>query len=302
MKTAVQSEALAAIFNGQCDAIMTNAVLSSKISVTPRILEQYDQKLGSNLQFQTWFASACNGRLSLNLSSLAPNGVKAIDAVTDGYGTAAYFGGSNLVAHLPDLSEAAALGFENIGIRVISVTKRIDFLIEGDNPVLTIGTESSGMLDFDVLDRFLIPEESVVIYDKFINNTSIQLLEHIARKLRAGASMRVFHTLQPGGKDLLSTTDISTRLSAANGAISVECKQCSQQFKKLEHDRYVFLGNRLQIVFSAGLDCFGIVNTATGRRTNRRSKISFYDVTGGDDLRIEGNDNSIYVVKQIASM
>lgn len=302
MKTAVQSEALAAIFNGQCDAIMMGAVLSSKISVTPRVLEQYDQELGSNLQFQAWFTSACNGRLSLNLPSLSPHSVKAVDSVTDGYGTASYFGGSNLVAHFPDLSAPAALGFESIGTRVISVTKRVDFPIEGDNPVFTIGTESNGALDFDVLDRFLVPEESIVIYDKFINDTSIQLLEHIAKKLRVGASMRVFHTVQPGGRNLLHTSDIYTRLSAANSDITVECKQCSLQFKRLEHDRYVFLGNRLQIVFSAGLDCFGMINPATGRRTNRRSKISFYDVTGGEDLRIEGDDSSIHVVKHIASM
>lgn len=302
MKTAVRWEALAAIFDGKCDLVMTSAILSSKISVTPKILEHYEQNLGSNHQFQTWFSSVCNGRISLHLSSSSPSGVRAVDAATDGYGAAAYFGGSNLVAYLPELSAASTQGLESIGTRLISVTQRVDFPLEGDNPVFTIGTATNGTLDFDVLDRFLLPEESIVIYDKFINETSIQLLQHIAAKLKANASMRVFHTLPPGNTNLLSTADILARLTSSNGSITIECKQCSPQFKRLEHDRYIFLGNRLQIVFSAGLDCFGLINTATGKRSNRRSKISFYDVTGGDNLSIEGNDGSIHVVRHLASI
>lgn len=301
MKAAVQWQALAAIFGGRCDLVTMSTVLSAKVSVTPGILSLYEQKLGANPQFQTWFASASQGRFSIHLPAQSPEKVRAIDPVSDGYGTASYFGCSSFFAHLPDVSAATAQGLESIGTRVISVSRRIDFPIEGDNPVFTIGTETHGTLDFGCLDRFLLPEDNVVIYDKFINETSIQLLEHIARTLTAGSTLRIFHTYQVG-RNLLDTVDISARLIAANGTIFIECKTVSNDFKKLEHDRYIFMGSRLQLVFSAGLDCFGNVDPITGRRKNRRSKITFYDVTLGEDLCIEGHDGTHFVVKSIGGM
>lgn len=301
MKAAVQWQALAAIFDGRCDLVTMSAVLSAKVSITPNILTLYEQNLGTDPKFQAWFASASQGRFSFHLPVLSPRKVRAIDPISDGYGTATYFGCSSLFAHLPDVSAEAALGLESIGTRVISVSRRIDFSIEGDNPVFTIGTETHGTLDFDCLTRFLFPEDNIVVYDKFINAISIQLLEHIAATLAPGSTLHIFHTYQPRG-NLLDSAEIYARLLAANSAITIECKIVSNNFKKLEHDRYIFLGSRLQLVFTAGLDCFGDINLATGKRKNRRSKINFYDVTQGEDLRIEANDGTHLVVKCIGGM
>lgn len=301
MKAAIQWQALAAIFDGRCDLVTTSTVLSAKVSITPNILNLYEQNLGADPKFQTWFASASQGRFSFHLPALSPGKVRAIDPISDGYGTASYFGCSSFFAHLPDVSAQTAQGLESIGTRVISVSRRIDFPIEGDNPVFTIGTETNGTLDFDCLDRFLLPEDTIVIYDKFINAKSIQLLEHISKKLTPGSTLRIFHTYKPGG-NILDSTTIKTRLIAANSTITIECKIVSDDFKKLGHDRYIFLGDRLQLVFSAGLDCFGDIDLASGRRKNRRSKITFYDVTLGDDLRIEAQDGTHLVVKSIGGM
>jgi hypothetical protein len=301
VKAAVQWQALAAIFDGRCDLVTTSTVLSAKVSITPNILTLYEQNLGADPKFQTWFASASQGRFSIHLPSLSPGKVRAIDPISDGYGTAAYFGCSSFFAHLPDVSAEATQGLESIGTRVISVRRRIDFPIEGDNPVFTIGTETDGTLDFDCLNRFLLPEDNIVVYDKFINTKSIQLLEHIAKTLTPGSILRIFHTYMQG-RNLLSSADIFARLIGANSHITIECKTVSNEFKKLEHDRYIFLGSRLQLVFSAGLDCFGDEDLATGKRKNKRSKISFYDVTLGEDLRIDADDGTHLLVKSIGGM
>lgn len=301
MRAAVQWQALAAVFDGRCDVVTVSTVLSSKISVTPGILRLYEQNLSSNPQFQTWFASASQGRLSLHLATVSPEKVQAVDALSDGYGTAAYFGCSSFFAYLPDISKATEEGLKSIGTRIISVSKRIDFPIDGDNPVFTIGTESGGTLDFDCLTRFLLPEENIVVYDKFINAKSIQLLEHVAEALTAGSNLQIYHTFK-AGNNLLDTGEICARVLAANNTITVECKKVSTDFKKLEHDRYIFLGNRLQLVFTAGLDCFGDLDPTTNKRKNRRSKINFYDVTAGEDLYIECDDGSKLVVKSIGGI
>lgn len=301
MRAAIQWEALAAIFDGRCDPVTMGMVLSSKIAVTSRILTMYEQNLSSNPLFQTWFAAASQGRFSIHLPSLSPSKVQAIDHVCDGYGTAAYFGCSSFFAYLPNTSAATTKGLESIGTRIISVNKKFDFNIEGDNPIHTIGTETNGTLDFDCFTRFLLPEDNVVVYDKFINAKSIQLLEHIAKTLTPGSTFQIFHTFQ-AGRNLLDSAEIYASMMAANSNIAIVCKKVSTDFKKLEHDRYIFLGNRLQLVFSAGLDCFGDMNPATGRRKNRRSKITFYDISAGESLRIYSEDGSHLDVKSIGGM
>ena len=298
---AVHSDALLEIFSGTCDPVMTSTVLASKIAVTASILEHYKNSLSTNLQFQAWFASAAQGRLTLHLPQTSPVKVKDTDTVTDGYGTASYFGGSNLVASMQKLTPATAQSLLNIGIKIIPVDEKMSGLIAGDNPIFTIATETNGNIDFNVLDRFLIPEENIVIYDKYINKKSIELLEHISKKLAPNSTLSIFHTFQIN-KNLLDSAEIINRLKTANPNISVICKKCSKKFTSLEHDRYIFLGNRIQIVFSAGLDCFGNIDLTIGKRVNRRSKITFYDVTAGDLLHIEADDLSIFIVNSISSL
>jgi hypothetical protein len=296
MKLAIHHQSLLDMLNGHCDFVTTSAVLGSKISITPEVLTNYQNHLSGHLNYQAWFSSASHARrLCLNLPQTAPNSVQITDTTTQGYGTASYFGASTLVADSGALAAPAITSLGNIGVDLISPTAKLDQEHGGDNPFKAIALKANGDLSFDVLDRFIAPEESVVVYDKYINNISIELLEHIASRMRPGAVFRVFHTYKAGG-NLLAGSAICARLKAANSAISVFTKTVTPDFARSAHDRYIFLGQRIQLVFSAGLDCFGKVAAATGKRQNRQSAITFFDVTESNPLTIFADDGTSYSV------
>ena len=297
MRVAIHLQALKEIFSGLCDPVTGSAVLSSKIALTPDILSKYHTELGANTQYQAWFSSTTTSqRITLHMPQLAPQKVQVADVATEGYGAASYFAGSNLVADQTKLAVAAANALLGIGINIISPKLRMQGAIHGDNPIYSIATQAGGTIGFDIFDRFVLPEDSIVVYDKYINTNSIDLLKHLASKLSSGSKIAIFHSDRTG-PNLLLSNDIAAQVRAANSKISVSCKTCTKAFASLEHDRYIFLGNRIQIVFTVGLDCLGPYNVASGERTNRRSKILFYDVTAGDLLDIQAADGSISTVK-----
>lgn len=302
MKLAIHTQALQEIFDFKCDPITGNSILSSKISITPLSLNKYHAALGSNIVFQQWFlALNAAKRLSIHLPQTAPASVRAIDPLTDDFGSAAYFGGSNLVAENTHLSPGAPQALSSIGVNVISAKKKINGTVHGDNPFFAIALLNCGAENFSLLDRFVKPEENIVVYDKYINNESVELLMHIANIMPAGSSLKIFHSIKTG-HNLLTSAVIKNRVQLANPLVTVTCKQCPHTFTKAEHDRYIFLGNRIQIIFTVGLDCFGKLNLTTGFRVNRASKILFFDVTSGDALNIEALDGSICTVNHLSEI
>lgn len=302
MRIAVHTQTLHDIFSSACDPFTMNAVLASRISVTPAILNQYHIALGGNISFQAWFSSSiAANRFSVHLPQAAPARVQASDASSDGYGTASYFGGSNLVVESHQLPIGASAALDTIGVNLISAKKRIAGTIAGDNPFFTVAICSGGSDDFQIFDRFIKPEESVVVYDKYINTVSVELLEHIASRLSSGSSIQIFHSAKKG-RNLLSSADVAARVQAANADVTVSCKICPHAFTSIEHDRYIFLGKRIQVVFTVGLDCFGAADLTTGKRANRSSKIMFFDVTAGDQLEIQADDGSVCRVHHLTDL
>lgn len=302
MRLAVHTQALQDMFSSACDPLTTNAVLASRISVTPAILNQYHIALGSNTNFQAWFSSLMTAnRFSVHLPQAAPPRVQASDASSDGFGTASYFGGSTLVAESQNLPTGGAAALDNIGVNLISARKKISGTLPGDNPFFTVAVQAGGSDGFGVFDRFIKPEDSVVIYDKYINAASVELLEHLAARASPGSSVQIFHS-DKTGRHLLSSADVAARVQAVNTAVAVSCKVCPHAFTSVEHDRYIFFGKRIQVVFTVGLDCFGAADPATGKRVNRSSKIMFFDVTAGDQLEIPAADGSVCRVNHLTDL
>ena len=302
MRIAIHTQTLKDIFSSVGDPLTTNAVLSSRISVTPEILHQYTLELGNNVSFQAWFSSSmAANRFSVHLPQAAPPRVQASDVSSGGFGTASYFGGSILVAESNHLPAGGTAALDNIGINLISVRKKLTGTFSGDNPFLTVAVQAGGSDSFEIFDRFIKSEDNIIIYDKYINTASVELLEHIASRLSPGSSIKIFHSANTG-RHLLSSADVIARVQAANATITISCKICPHAFTSVEHDRYIFLGKRIQVVFTVGLDCFGLINPVTGRRVNRSSKIMFFDVTAGDQLDIQADDGSVSTVNHLTNL
>lgn len=297
MKLAIHSEALKNILEGKSNSYFKNIFFCSKISLTPDVLSQYQNLLGSNHVYMTWFASNTgSNRFSINYPAHAPRLVQAADVTSNGYGTASYYGGSNLVTENKHLTNSAISSLVKIGVELISENANITSNVTGDNPILTVSLKNNSSIDFNILDKYIHPEDNIVVYDKFITNETTELLEYIAKKMPSTSSLKIYHSDARGSK-IINNIDIINRVKIANSNINVICEICPKSFTSKMHDRYIFLGNRIQIVFTAGLDCFGIKDLSTGLRKNRQSQIIFYDSTDGEHLEIVGANGNTCSVK-----
>lgn len=300
MKIAIHHNTFKKITKGEVDQIITNFALSSKVSFTPSILEIYHQLLGQNSHFTSWFSAAqAHKRIDIANPSEAPRSVRAADTICQEYGTASYFAGSNLFLSQSDFDHNSLIALSSIGTNLVYSTSPLPDEVHGDNPIHIINTKTNGSIDFDILNQYLLPEECIVIYDKYINKTSIELIKYIAQTLKPKSSLHIYHSDKKGG-NLLSSTQIQQQASAANPQITVTCQHPTRNFTKEHHDRYIFFGNRCQAIFTAGLDCFGLVDPATGKRKNRKSTIAIFDTSKAGTLTIDGKSGSQHMVRHYA--
>ena len=294
MKTAIHHLTLKEIITGNLSQRISNTALSSRVSVTPRIVEKYHQNLSGSPLFTSWFTSMmAERRIDIYSPAKSPRNVSQSDTHTDEYGTACYFGGSNILAARTDFDAVGFDAMQKIGARFIFTDTPLPTILPGENPFLVINTKTGGSEDFSILNQFVRPEDCITIYDKFINDISIELIEHLAKQLTDNSSLRIFHFIpNRAGRNLLSTQQINLRIAAANPGINLLVKECSAQFAKDNHDRYMFLGNRCQINFSAGMDCFGSLDPTSGKRRNRKSTITFFDTSRSDLFSITAKDGT----------
>lgn len=295
MRTAIHHEALTALLGGAYPIPIYAAVVGSTVSVTIGVLSQYQATLGSNPHFQNWFSAIQqHKKLKVHLSNQSPPIVQAVDAITNEYATASYFAGGSIVAK-NTISAALNAALKGIGTEISFIENPNFNTSNGDDPFLTLHLPAGGDLNFNILERFILAENEITVYDKFINNDSLELLNFIASKSAAGSTIRIFHSTKTGG-NLLTSPAIQASLSAANPSISVHCKTCPTSFTRQYHDRFIFFGKRFQVRFSAGLDCFGPLDPITGNRVNRESDLIFRDTTASGQLAIVATDGSTHSV------
>lgn len=298
MRAAAHVDALEAVFSGLAHPITAGLVVTAKVAVTQYILKQYAERLGGNPQFQAWFAAAQTAsRINLTSTQNAPTQIKSLKAAAFDYGTASYFSAGNFFVAPSSQSEINIQEFAQLGLLSHCVTTPLKGNLDGDNPVFTINLVNGGALDYHVLERFIAAEDRIVIYDKYVNPISIELIEYVAKRMHSGSSLQVF-TSHLGG-NCLRSSEIAQRLGNANPKIKSSCLQVSDAFRRLAHDRYLFCGERLQIVFTAGLDCFG-PKKSSGKRNNRQSKINVYATGGAGYLSIEAFNGTCCKVRSVS--
>ncbi len=285
MRCAAHVDALVSVFTGTANPLTAGVITSSKIGTTSKILADYTAALGKNPLYQAWMAAAqsANRIVPHNIVG-APNSLSAISIDIRDYVAASYFSGSNISVDEKSFEATEKSALSNLGISMFDVNVALSGHIPGDNPIATINLDNNGTVDFDILTRYIIPEDHVVIYDKYIDTAGLEFVCHVAKTLRPSSHLKVFTTSL--GKTCKRANAIAAAAKKSNAHVIVECNEVSTMFRQQTHDRYMFCGNRIQVVFSAGIGVFGIKNSA-GQRVNKESKISVYEVPGTRTLKIE---------------
>lgn len=297
MRSAAHVDALFEVFHGRAHPITGSAVMSAKIAVTGKLLSEYISRLSGNINFQTWLTAAqTQNRLILRPRADAPKKISSSTCAEADYLAASYFSGGNIFIANSSCQSINLQELTDIGVIQHAVENEISGHLGGDNPISTINLQSNGSVEPSILDRFFLAEDEVVVYDKYINTLSMNLIEHIAKLLPDNASLKVFTSTL--GKTCLKPNNILNKIKLVNNKIQASCAEVSVPFRKLAHDRYIFCGNRIQMVFTVGLDSFGSIGS-DGKRRNRKSKISIYALDDTNHLNIEDIQGNIQPVNHL---
>lgn len=294
MRSAAHVDALNDIFSGKANILTYGLTLAAKIDITLEILHDYNNTLGSNPLFQAWLAACQNqNRIITNDINDAPRKVRGTPIDIRKYAAASYFSGGCLISSntWPLANRVPALS--SIGTKLINVALPPPTDIPGDNPIASINLQHGGNTSFNVLNDYIKPEEIVVVYDKYINAASMELLQNIATLLEPGCTIKVFTTHI--SNSCLTTAVIIQKLKITNPRITIVCEEVSLAFRKKVHDRYIFCGNRLQISFTRGLDCFGPRNRH-GVHSNHLSDVVIHTTNISNILNIETMAGGIHPV------
>lgn len=290
MRCAAHTQALKSIFEGRAHPLTGPMIMAAKIGLTQHILADYSLQLGRNPHFQAWFSAAQAGnRLIVRRPEEATRLISALAGESLHYGVASYFSAGRL--YTTQNTDDLDLGsLSRLGVSILSIEAPPPENIPGDNPILSISLASNGHADASLLDQFLLPEDQVIVYDKYIGEAGLQLIEYLASKLCHDSALHV-RTTDLGGT-CKRPSEITNRISQANPNLVSSCKLVSPAFRKRAHDRYIFFGKRLQAVFTVGIDCFGTAG-ADGTRQNRQSKINVYALDANTTLAIEAADGTV---------
>jgi hypothetical protein len=301
MQCAAHPLALQEIFQSGVGTMAKYAVLCSVIRASTNILSEYNELLGQNQFFQAWIVDMhSSGRLlMLNPNQTIPSKILAQPEYILDYVAASYFCGGHLFLANSMHNQQLLQTLASCGVRAFTPTVGLPQNIPGDNPIEVIRLDANSGLGLDVLDGYISHEDEIIVYDKYINQTSLELLCHIATKLQTGSSLHVYTKREIRRRPSLPTINqIESALASSNPAITSTCQEASTTFLSQTHDRYIFCGHRLQIVFSAGIDSIGPLDTVTGRRKNKMSEILIYTVDCSRPLQIHdasGNCKTVYM-------
>jgi hypothetical protein len=251
---------------------------SSIFGVTTNILDEYNQLLGSHSFFNAWFAHAnMNRRLDVfDAQNQASYAFPGLASIKPDYLGAAYFSGMNLLLStsqvIANVDEAT---LDNWGIHRhhIETVLGTPFVSFGDNPIYEINFTKGGKLPLKAVSNFCSNEKQLVIYDKYINAKAMHLICDCCKQLDSNATVTVI-TGKPQAH-CLSVIDIKNQLKQILPIATITCEIANTSTLKEHHDRYMFIGERLQMTFSRGLDIFGDID-AHGDMINESGTVSIY--------------------------
>ena len=242
----------------------------------------FNEALSGISEYQTWFAymQSRNRLRVLNPTLVSTYLEKNNASIDDIYITAAYLSNMNLVLSAKQMTSATdVLVLEKWGLTRIDIeetSSSLHDLASVKNPIKTIVLKTRGNLDHSVITKYFSNENRVVFYDKYINEESMRLIESCVLLAKKDLELNVITTSLGG--ECLDKATILQRLSRLKPSANIKVEYCNQQTRKKFHDRHIFIGDRIQLTFSRGLDVFGSRNTAGGYQ-NKAGEINFYDIS-----------------------
>lgn len=106
--------------------------------------------------------------------------------------------------------------------------------------------------------HFFSKEKSIIVYDRYMKESSLCLLEQVLIASHELTNITIISDFERNQNSIISKATVQQRLSKIKPKAKINCY--FPDLKKLDdkHDRHIHLGDRLQLSFSSGIDCFGL--------------------------------------------
>lgn len=276
MHCCFESSAIKKLITGQINPVIGLLMNTCIFGVTNDLVNEYESDLDGHEMFYPWMLVAIDaGRLRYLDSHITTRAFPTLTALHDHYLPCSYLSGQRyFLAKNAALNPTDQMSFDEFGIRIYYIENYInDFgsVSIGDNPIEETTLTETSTKEPSVITRYLQKSSSVIVYDKYINNNAIEFMKECCSVMPPGATITILTKQGP----CLNPNQIINILRPLYPSLVIDSFIVSRHSNPLPHDRYIFVDNRYQIDFSAGLDSF--IKTVNGWQ-NRRSKISTYDI------------------------
>lgn len=260
MRAVIEKDALAEGFAGNLSEVFVLSQ-SAVLGVTPEIIKQY-MEVGDGVgMFKEWFSRVFLTETKYFLVSprALQNYKLSKDCLLSNYLGAAFHHSGPLITS-PGL-DFTPLKPDLWGVDVIEAGNyKHDPLSNhaGVKVAAIISLAPTGCQSPQLLAKYFARENKVFIFDKNINLAGADLICEFTKYADAACKFVVVSNFKGAGqRGLLDRVQLEKYLNSNKHGGTVEVLQADAKTLRSYHDRFVFLGDRFQLSFSSGLDCFG---------------------------------------------
>lgn len=260
MRVAIDAEGILMAFGGE-NTNLEDILRPSIIAVTDKIIDDYNNKIfrdGSGLS-KDWLTRIYSSPNRLRLISEDEQehyNFRSND-IDESYVCAAFFNGHHLIS--PKKGEAFMGKAKAYGIQVNDISENFNIeTLPGHSVIFNALLNSQTHYNHSIIRHFFSNERRVVIYDRYIKNSSICLFENVLRFCHPTVEIILISDFDRFGNSTISADLAKKSLLKVRPQAKINCYYPDLDKLDDKHDRHIHLGSRLQMTFSSGTDCFGL--------------------------------------------
>lgn len=260
MRAVIEKDALQESFSGAMSDIFI-AAHSAVLGVTPAIIKEYLSVTDGVGMYKEWFDKTFTNKS--NYSLVVPESLVKYKldpaCMASNYLGAAFHNSGPLIAKssVPYISlTPVSWGVSVIDAHAYTLSPAAN--VAGSRVAEIISLVPAGNKKPELLKRFLLKENKIFIFDKTINLAGADFICELTRFCDSKCKIVVmsnFHNALKRG--LLTRVELEKHLNAGKRNGTIEVLQADRITIDNYHDRFIFLGDRFQLTFSSGMDCFG---------------------------------------------
>lgn len=260
MRAVIEKEVLQESFSGALSEIFV-AANSAVLGVTPAILKEYMSISDGAGMFQVWFDKVFSTQN--NYCLISPESLKKYqldsECIHSNYIGAAFHHSGPIITK----SEAPFVKFSPVswGVSIIDMKQYRHLPASnqaGSKVAEIVSLVPGGTVNPSVLKNYILKENKIFIYDKSINMSGADFICEITKYCSAKCKIVVMSNFVNSAKrGLLDKQALQGYLNGNKTNGTIEVLQADRETTANYHDRFVFLGDRFQLSFSSGVDCFG---------------------------------------------